>query len=148
MSDLMNKHKKIIFRFAKIGIVITLLVVTALTLNPLMRPSANIRRYLLQITPINTSIEDVICIANSNPNWSIITVREEHGFTLQPRTFSPMRIHPAAMTREFPIVGERSVIVHLGTYHAPMRVDVTAFYAFDENGKLIEILVLKEVDMF
>ena len=125
--------------------IIILMVVVAFIANPLLRTEAGIRRQLLRNIPIGTSMEDVIRIADENANW-IINVKDEHiGIVLHPTLFFPMRNMPR--DRGFPVVGERSVRVHLGTYHIIIRVDVSAYFAFDEESKLIEIFVRKQYDL-
>ena len=123
---------------------IALLVAAALMINPFLRSEAGIRNHLLRITPIGTSMEDVIRVADSNNGWTIRVIREEHGVVLHPRRLTPTGSSP---TRDFPVVGEQSVRIFLGFHGFILKPAVTAFYAFDENGKLIEIFVRKEYDV-
>jgi hypothetical protein len=44
------------------------------------------------------------------------------------------------------IVGNRSIIVHLGAYKNVFKTDVNAFFAFDENDILIDIAISKITD--
>ena len=122
--------------------IITMMMVS-LILNPLLKTRAGIQRYLLNITPIGTSIEDIIHKAADNTNWTIRS--RDAGVALHPTRLNPTR--GVADDPRFPVVGEQSVEVHLGTYRHITRVDVTAFFTFNEYGKLMEIFVIKEYDL-
>lgn len=115
-------------------------------INPLFRTENGIRRYLLRITPIGTSMEDVIRIANDNDRWEVKYTDMNYGFTLYPNSSFPSRAHPRTSPRST-VIGEKSMRVHLGTFDMIIRFDVTAWYAFDADGKLIEIRVRREFDV-
>jgi len=122
---------------------IFLLVMTAMVMNPLLRTESSIRNNLLRITPIGTNRNEVATAINDVEGWSI------RGF------FGPVVLHPTLLTPtrsgqhddRFPSVGVRSIEAHLGTYRLIIRVDVSAFFAFDENDELIEIFVRKQYDL-
>ena len=38
--------------------------------------------------------------------------------------------------------------VHMGTYHNIFRVDVVAFWRFDDNGNLFELIINKQTVVF
>jgi hypothetical protein len=44
------------------------------------------------------------------------------------------------------IIGEKSMRVYLGSHRIGFVTGVSVFYAFDEDSKLIDIAVLKEID--
>ena len=141
----MKKRSKV-FRIVFYILIIIFFVVMALIINPLLRTEAGIRRYLLRATPIGTSMEEIIRVADDNARWTIRSIRGNAGVTLHPTIPSlPTRNEPG--DRGFSVVGEQSVRIHLGTFQLIVRFDVTAFYAFDENGELIEIFVRREFDV-
>ena len=140
----MKKRSKV-FRIVFYILIIIFLVVMALIINPILRTEASIRRQLLRITPIGTSMEEVISIADDNARWTIDNIREDGGVSLLSGTRVPTRRAPG--DPRFSVIGEQSVRIHLGTFQFIIRFDVTAFYAFDENGELIEILVRREFDV-
>lgn len=144
MKNVRKRTKILLGSFIAVIIVI-LVVVMAMIINPLLRTEAGIRRHLLRIAPIGMSMEDVIRIADNNRNWNTIRICEDAGVILHPSLLIPMRMSPS--DPRFPVVGEKSVRVHLGTTRIILRADVTAFFAFDENGELIEILVRREYDV-
>ena len=136
---------------ACIGITIFILfyslwVVVLLYTDPLMRSESSIRRYLLRSTPIGTSMSDVIFDAILHPEWSVQLIDRSYGVVLFPSSSVPTRM-PGRWASPENIVGYMSVEAHLGTRRMIVRFDVTAFYAFDSDGKLIEILVRKEFDV-
>ena len=111
--------------------------------NPLMRTQSTIHRRLLHLTPIGTSMEEVISIAEDNPDWVISRIREEGGI-LQSLVWSAY----SYSSPPFPdVIGEQYIRIHLGTYHAITRVDVVAHYVFDASGKLIDIFVRRSFDV-
>lgn len=125
------------------------MVVIALIFNPLIRTPEGIRRHLLRTTPIGTSMEDVVLIADEISNSSCpnrIRIRD-HGVVLHPRDpLRPTNFLPADLIGST-VSGDQSVRIHLGHYRIIFRIDVVAFYAFDEDGKLIEIFISKEWDL-
>ena len=44
------------------------------------------------------------------------------------------------------IVGEKSMLVGLGEYYGPLHTAVAVYLAFDENDKLIEVTVRRDID--
>ena len=123
---------------------IIFLVVISMIINPIRRTNSGIHRYLLRIIPIGTSMEDVIRVAEENDMWTIRYIRENFGVVLHSTSSTPTGGLP---NPRFPIVGDQHIRVHLGTYNIIIRVDVEAFFAFNENGELIEIFVRKFRDL-
>jgi len=112
-------------------------------LNPLMRSHEGIRAYMLKFTPIGMSMEDVVKVIEDNDNWRI---REtwETGYTLingRP-SFFPRNLPASTGT----IIGEKSLRVHIGEYRIFFTTNVSVYYAFDEDSKLIDIAVYKDKD--
>ena len=116
-----------------------------LIFNPILRTQAGIRRHLLRAMPIGTSFDEVIYhIEEYNSDWVIRSRARTMGVVLHPSLGIPMRSMPAD---RFPTVGEQSIQVHLGAYRIITRIYVTAWFAFDENGSLIEVFVRREFDL-
>lgn len=112
-------------------------VVVAL-LNPLRKSEEQIRADLLKLTPIGTDMQEL-----KNPikrTGKIDWVREDWGIVIGPR--GPSGGYPLD---DEELIGEKSMRVYLGDYYVffPFGIYVEAFYAFDENGKLIEIAIRK-----
>ena len=119
---------------------IFILIIVLLLLDPLRKQSENIREDVLKITPIGMSMEGVIEIIENRRRWEVRFICEERGYSLF--RGRPLR----AIDPNAEIIGEKHIEGHLGWYRGVWRVDVTAFWAFDENGKLIDVAILKEGD--
>ncbi len=121
-------------------LIIVLGTVIVMMLNPLRRSEEQIRKNMLKLTPIGTSMVNVIKVIESNEEWEVQYTFEHGYFFMHGR---PSRHTPQD---DDPVVGEKSMEVHLGEYRVIFVTDVSVFYAFDETSKLIDIAVLKEVD--
>ena len=137
----MSKRKKVVC--------ITVLILIAMIgvsmfFNPLLlRTQRGIHRQLLRLTPLGTSVEEVIYIADNNPNWEVGTLWEDRGI------LHSLVWHAYSYNSPpFPeYIGEQYVRIHLGSYYFITRVGVVAHYVFDENGELIDIFVRKHIDL-
>ena len=107
--------------------------------SPLSRSNERIRADMLQLTPIGTSMDDVIRVIESNEDWTIYQIYNR-GYS-----YSLIRGNPSR-GRECTVIGEKSFEVHLGGYYGFLWTDVTVFYGFDDNSMLIDVAVLKEKD--
>lgn len=130
-----------------VSAVIIISVVVVLS-NPLRSSNESIRTTMLKLTPIGTSMEDVVEVVEGNEKWKIRSVRD-YGYLLVNGIpsfpyFSP--IGEGGYDYKHPIIGEKSMRVYLGDYRTIFVTSVSVFYAFDENSKLIDIAVLKETD--
>ena len=149
------KRAQIIMKKRKIFL--TVVIASTLTLggiaisilsNPIRRTENSIRNYLLQMTPVGTSMEDVIYIINGNNQWEVRDIRENEGVAVHIR--EGRRPEPTRFVMDYSstvFVGERSVNVHLGSYRVVLITRVTAFYAFDENGELMDIFIRQDYDV-
>ena len=93
--------------------------------NPLHRDSESLRNNILKLTPIGSSMEDVIAVIESNEKWGNPYIDYDHGYP----EYGETRI------------GVQSIRVSLGEYYDPFIVFVTAFWGFDNDGKLVDIHV-------
>ena len=125
-------------------LLVIIMLVTAIPLltNLARRPRGMIRNYILRVTPIETSIEDVIEIIESRDDWGIANVDYERGFS--PYSF---RGPPPVGQPDIPRIGEKSIIVNIGSYRAWygwfLHTGVSVSWGFDADGKLIEVHVRK-----
>ena len=104
-----------------------------------MKPTGWIRKDLLKVTPIGTSMEDVIAVVESNEKWKIYGIYEDRGYLVDENG----KNWRDWVSKQCIIIGEKSIDVSLGDYAIHY---VNAYYAFDENSNLIDILVYKTVD--
>jgi len=119
---------------------IILAVIIMVWSNPLRRPTEQIRENMLRLTPIGTSIEDVINLIERNDKWEISRLNHERGYSISHEI--PNRGSGGT------IVGEKSIELYLGYYYYQIlfQTGVTVFYGFDKDSKLVDIAVLKERD--
>jgi len=105
--------------------------------NPLRRSEERIREDILALTPIGSSMEDVIEVIDSNEWWNWFgNINHYSGFSSADRTTPNAR------------VGEQSIRILLGEYRNIFITSVVAFWGFDEDGYLIDIRIRKDVDTF
>jgi len=102
-----------------------------------------IKNHILRITPLGTSIEDVIKIIENRNDFGDMHVNLERGFT--PSTPASGWYAVTGQRGVIPVIGEMSIRVHLGTYRAwhkwfpLMEWEVIAFWGFDGDGNLIDV---------
>ena len=110
-------------------------------------PEKLIRANLLRLTPVGTDMKDAIAVIESNKKWEIMYISNEFGYMLtlggMPETYYP-RYSPDILPEK--IIGKQSIRATLGSYRTIFITSVVAFWGFDENSKLIDIHVRKEVD--
>jgi len=140
-----GKKKHMIFY---IILAIIILVVTAPIVNPLRRTDEKLIKHLFNITPIGTSMEDVIGVADKRLRWKIEYIQEDFGVVLNLTNMRPRRVSSSDVPNS-KVIGQRALRVDLGTYYALLfiRTDVEAFYAFDGNGELIDIFLIRDHDL-
>ncbi len=128
-------RKKIMtYGLAVLAVTILVTVVIAL-LNPLRKSREQITENILKLTPIGTSMEDVIHVIESNKKWEWSGHINPNGFLKQPPPPEPRTT-----------VGSRSIKVFAGDYRNIFVTSVTVFWGFDENSKLIDVWVWKDTD--
>jgi hypothetical protein len=110
-----------------------MVVAAIIVLNPLRRSEAHIRRELLRETPLGTQLASVQQHI-AHKGWSVLYVSEKSGFYDQ-------RKRPAS------VVGEKSIRASLGDYQdIPLKANVTVYWGFDKDSRLIDIWVWKTWD--
>ncbi len=125
----MKKKWKITLIIAALAVILVAFILS----NPLRRSEETIRSRLLQDMPLGSHLEDVRGYVQSK-GWEISYVNENRGFLDQ-------RIKPNA------VVGEKSIRASLGDYiDIPFLANVTVFWGFDKDSRLIDIWVWKTWD--
>ncbi|MEN6385923.1 MAG: hypothetical protein ABFD79_12105 [Phycisphaerales bacterium] len=133
-----NKNTKIQFlKISSLSLLITLAVLLFIVLsNPLRRSEENIKNRLLSKTPLGTQFSEVKKYIKKQ-GWEIDTFEDEN------RGFLDQREH------ELKVVGEKSIRASLGDYHdiqMGYKANVTVFWGFDKDSRLIDIWVWKTWD--
>jgi hypothetical protein len=127
---MMSRTKK------KVIVTLTIVIVSIALLifsNPIRWPVSLIREYVLNITPLNTSFETVEASIKKR-KWSVSYKDRGRGFYHQGVT--PKRV-----------IGSMSIQASLGDYQGiPFKANVTVFWGFDKESRLIDIWVWKTWD--
>jgi len=110
--------------------------------NPMRRSEGHIGKNILKLTPIGTSMEEVLEYAEKK-GWEIWYVSYEFGF-LKQYGYWTLEEHSDNVN-----IGEKSIGVVASRYKTYFFIDtvVKIFWGFDENSKLIEISVSKEFNV-
>lgn len=144
-----NNKKKSFFRIALYIVILLTIINIPLSIydmslrsivNPMMRSEERIRKYVLRITPIGTDMEDVLRTIDKR-NWERINVSYERGFPADVyRSFQPRQ--------ENDVIGEKHIMAMIGEDKVFIFFDahVEAAWCFDENSKLIDVLIRKTTD--
>lgn len=151
MKPCKNKSRRILLIIICIILAFPLMQIIFAIANPMRRPHAMAKNYVLRLTPIGTDMEDVISIVDGHRNWSMGFVNYERGFA---HPSPPIGRPPSEGWDWIYFVGDKSITVRAGSYwpaalNLPtpsawlMRTVVSIFWAFDEDGKLIEIYLLQ-----
>lgn len=128
-------------------------VVTVAFLHSFRIPESSIQKRLLKETPLGTSATQVIAVVKdkfSGRAWKVPQHNSKWGASKE--FLHPKNSDYVGSRNVQIIVGARSISdVHLGSYWTvvplfPMKTHVFASWAFNDDDKLIEIIVEKEVD--
>ncbi|MCL2802259.1 MAG: hypothetical protein FWD28_10940 [Treponema sp.] len=100
--------------------------------NLLRKPDEKIKEEILALTPIGSSMEDVIRVIDGNEDW-----------LWYQRYIVPRGYPENANYNTF--IGSRSIRVILGFYrHGLFSVGVSCYWGFDENDNLLDVRIRKD----
>ena len=124
-----------------ISLIVVVVCILIFLANPLLKSEEQVRESILKLTPIGTSMEDVLKVIEINKKWETRYVSYVHG------------ISQGDLGKSGSSIVKKSIRVMIGKYHFEPNFDiyafversVTVFWAFNEESKLIEIYVLKTV---
>ena len=105
------------------------------TLNPLRKSEEDIRTAILEITPIGMSINDTLS-AIENKGWISDGINHLRGV-------SSVEIQALNET-----VGSKSIKANVGEYTIFFETRVLVWWAFDEDSKLLDVFVRKDIHGF
>jgi len=112
----------------------------------LSRPESAIRRDLLRITPIGTSKEEVLSVIEER-GWTLMWTRVTAGYFLNRGRVGDGPNPFMVESGESFEIGTQSLRMHLGRFRMILDIDVCAYYAFDEDSKLVDIAIRREMDV-
>ena len=137
---------KKIMRYVLIAVLVIIFIVAFVLLSdPLRQSDKRIKADMLRITPVGTSIEDVIAIIENNDNWQI-----EHTWD---RGYSLKYGYPTGSHQDFikhddaSIVGVKGMEVYIGSYNFLFFIleeRVSIYYGFAEDSTLVDLAVRKD----
>ena len=136
------KKKRVIIVILLIIITIAGIIIIPPLVNPLRGTNKSIRKSVLSIIPIGTSMEDVIKIAEEK--WGIRYIDDYGLYVIDDKPARHLPINPQEAVGI--IIGKKRIEVRLGEYYSPFKTTVLVFFAFNENDKLIDVFILKETD--
>ena len=126
--------KIIIFSFLGLILIVVIVVIVIIASNPLRRSEKTMRKDILELAPIGSSMDDVIKVIESNNSWKWKGYIAPIGY--------PIDVNSSNIN-----IGEKSIRAELGQYQGLrwsfLKVHVTVFWGFDENDKLIDVRVWK-----
>lgn len=119
--------------------------------NPLRRSPERIRESMLELTPIGMDINEVVLIlqeSRADSDWISLNVNRRVGVDLT-NLGGLSRVDREAYIERLGLsgntAGEQSIRVILGGYRGIAWTSVHGYWAFDENGDLMEVFVRKYV---
>lgn len=124
-----------------IYIILTLLVIAlgmvaiSCLLNPLRKSEEDIRTAILEITPIGMSIDDALSTIE-NKGWTTVGINRLRG------------VSSVEIQRLNENVGTQSIKANIGRYTTFFETQVLAWWAFDEDSKLVDVFVRKDIHGF
>ena len=116
-------------------LIILLSIVTIIVssqLNPLRRDTKSIEEMVLNRIPYKTGFYAAKKIIEES-GWSVEYVNMKYGYALFGKNGETM-------------LGEKYICVYLGAYRNFFVTDVSAFLVFDEQSKLMRVIVQKDTD--
>ena len=148
----------IIFIFFAAMALNSYLIASADSENPLRLPVEYLREGVLELTPLGTSMGDVIEIIESegiDRGWHNIRISRQFGVNVSAMWMWRNRVGPDEHDRQLReggsiIIGGQSINVIMGRYDAFIQgllftTHVNIWWAFDENSELIDVFVDKQI---
>jgi len=134
--------KKVKMTFwTKVMIILAILLsmyIAVVLFNPLRWPTGLIQMRILKLTPLGTSMNDVIKVIENNNKWKLL-----HSGDF--KSLSQISDNLIEYSKD-----RKIIVVQLGTYHhaaiIPTHVSVT--WRFDDDLRLIKVEVDKSTDVF
>ena len=105
-------------------------IIMMMLLNPLRKSEGRIRADVLLLTPIGSTMEEVIEVIENNSRWEDMWINLENNSSYTDLAFDR-------------IIGAKEIKVFAGSYRNIFERFVEIYWGFDEDGKLIEVGVRK-----
>ncbi len=119
---------------------------------PISRPNEAVRSYFYRKVPVGTRWDEVLEIIDDK-GWEIKELHTDYGLCIynEATTFFATDDELASReksTAKSRVVGVKSMFVELGEFYGPFHNAVFVYIAFDEDDKLIEVTIRRDIDSF
>lgn len=144
-------RKIIVYTLLGLLIIILGVVIISCSSNPLRKSENQIRESVLGITPIGMNMDDVMAILENKGKWDNLTEYDKWGVLYDERLGRPTHYanYIEEFSEHFDIIGEKSISIHMGHYPVFLaEMYVRAWWAFDENSQLIDVIIEKSASGF
>ena len=149
-----NKFKKVIKIVVIVMVSLILLPFVAygilLLTVPISRSDEGVYGYVYKKIPVGSSWDEVLEIIDDK-GWKIKEIDTEHGLSINGYTTFANEDRLAwseKSSSERRVVGVKSMFVELGEFYGPFHNAVFVYIAFDEDDKLIEVTIRRDIDSF
>ncbi|GHU56348.1 hypothetical protein FACS1894132_13680 [Clostridia bacterium] len=138
----MKKNKRKLKIILLIITFIIMILIIYVIINPYCLSDKFVVKYISIRIPVGTNIEKVKSKISDKKHWEIEKTELKHGLMFT-KTGYPLK-SDYGFSNEY--VGKKFIYVQLAEYNLPFNTIVFAFFVFDENDKLIRIVIDREVD--
>ncbi|MCR4686654.1 MAG: hypothetical protein K5659_03730 [Lachnospiraceae bacterium] len=143
-------------KFKTFGTVILVIVLLLMLLvgihflNPLTHSNNSVKKYVLRTIPIGTTYDEVLKITEKK-GWEIEYENENRGLMVivsEDRAiyYDDYELDAINENPNLRISGSKSLQVLLGEYYNPFPAAVYAWMVFDDQGKMTELFISRDID--
>ena len=109
--------------------------------NTLTRSEHEIREHILTLIPIGTNMDETVNIIQDTEQWEIRRISYDRGYYVTNSN------RPSDSGREgMTVIGQSAICASIGNYGFILETYVVAYFGFDENHRLIDVHIRKDVD--
>ena len=118
--------------------------------NPLRKSEEKLREDYLKLTPIGTSMEDVVKLIESKNEWRIVYTLD-FGFVVDR---GRARVPSNEEITENKTIGVKTIKAYIGSYSDILNISnmfnkhVEVYWGFDDNSYLVGVGISKSSDSF
>ncbi len=128
-------RKTIVYIILALLVIALGIVVISCSSNPLRKSEADIKTTILESTPIGMDIDDALSVIENN-GWTTAGINHSRG------------VSSAEIQHLNENVGSKSIKADIGRYTTFFETKVSAWWAFDDDSKLVDVFVRKDIHGF
>jgi hypothetical protein len=148
MNTILKSLKKPLKVIIIILLCILIPIVIFVAIHPTSMPDKYAKKYLLLKVPVGTTMAEAKSIFKKN-DWEINTIELDHGIYYgpsgQPRMYIPQS-YDQSRAEKLKMVGSKFIFVEIDEYRIIFDEADFAYYIFDENDKLIDVDIRRDID--